>query len=47
MHAGGYSSPTRINQDGRRLMAEDLFAKKFCALYINALRSQPMSYTFL
>ena len=46
MLATGYSSLTQINQDGKRFMAEDLFAKKFCALYINALRSQPMSYTF-
>ena len=46
MLAAGYSSLTQINQDGKRFMAEDLFAKKFCALYINALRSQPMSYTF-
>ena len=45
MLATGYSSLTQINQDGKRFMAEDLFAKKFCALYINALRSQPMSYT--
>lgn len=46
MLAAGYSSITSINQDGKRFMAEDLFIKKFCALYINALRSQPCSYTF-
>ena len=46
MLATGYSSLTQINQDGRRFVAEDLFAKKFCALYINALRSQPMAFTF-
>lgn len=46
MLATGYSSITSINQDGKRFMAEDLFIKKFCALYINALCSQPCAFTF-
>ena len=45
--AAGYSSLPQINQDGRRFAAEDLFAKKFAALYINSLRSQPVSFTFI
>lgn len=45
--AACYQCLPQINQDGERFVAEDLFSKKFCALYINALRSQPMSYSLL
>lgn len=43
--AACYQCLPQINQNGERFVSEDLYAKKFCALYINALRSQPMSYT--
>lgn len=45
--AACYQCLPQVNQNGERFVAEDLFAKKFCALYINALRSQPMSYSIL
>lgn len=37
----------QINQDGERFMAEDIYAKKYSALQINALRSQKAAYTLL
>lgn len=36
-----------INQDGKRFFAEDVFAKYFCALYLNALSSQKASYVLV
>lgn len=43
--ASCYQCLPQINQNGERFVAEDLFAKKFCALQVNALQSQPYSYT--